>query len=72
MPEMQLVSSSNIESVGFDINTAELHIRFSKTGKTYVYRGVGESVFLELLSAPSVGTYFSQNIKNVYVDFYIL
>ena len=62
MPEMHLVSSSNVEAVGYDTATRELHVRFLKSGLTYVYYDVDEYVFIELRNANSVGTYLNQNI----------
>jgi len=65
MPEMQFVTSSNIESVGYDVSTQELHVRFL-TGRTYVYYEVEEYKFIEMLSGGSVGVYLKQNIEKNY------
>jgi hypothetical protein len=65
MPEMQFVTSSNIEAVGYDESTQELHVRFL-TGRTYVYYDVEEYRFTEMLSGGSVGGYLNQNIKKNY------
>ena len=63
MPEMNLVDSSNIEAIGYDPDNQELHVRFLKSGETYVYYDVEEWVFQELMQADSKGTYLNANIK---------
>ena len=72
MVEMQIVQSSNIEAIGYDETAQELHIRFLKSGKTYVYPGVPVDVYQGLMAAPSHGSYFSQFIKPFYTNFYVL
>ena len=66
MPEMLLVDSSNVEAIGYDPDTQELHVRFVKSGETYVYYGVEEWVFQEFMQADSKGTHLNTNIKNHY------
>ena len=51
MPEMQYVDSSNIEAIGYDPDNQELHVRFLKSGETYVYYSVEEWVFQEFLQS---------------------
>jgi hypothetical protein len=63
--ERQPVSSSNLATVGYDVATETLEIEF-QNGSTYQYYGVPESIFHDLLSAGSVGSYFSRNVKNIY------
>lgn len=65
MPEMQFVSSSNVEAVGYDAESCELHVRFLN-GRTYVYSSVEAYVFDEMLSGVSVGTFLNQRIKPNY------
>ena len=60
---MTPVSSSNIDSIGYENET--LFISFN-SGGLYTYSGVPESVYRGLMSASSHGQYFHQNIKNVY------
>lgn len=62
MPEMQFVTSSNVEAVGYDASSQELHVQFLN-GRTYVYSEVEEYKFTEMLSGGSVGVYLNQNIK---------
>lgn len=66
MPEMQFVDSSNIEAIGYDPDNQELHVRFLKSGETYVYYSVEDWVFQEFLQADSKGKYLNVNIKNQY------
>jgi hypothetical protein len=61
--EMNPVDSESIEAVGFDAEMHELFIRFRKSGLTYVYYGVEELVFHELLRADSKGAFFNLRIK---------
>jgi len=66
MPEMHFVDSSNIEAIGYDAVAQELHIRFLKTGETYVYYPVEAWVFDELMRADSKGNYLNTRIKPNY------
>jgi hypothetical protein len=65
MPEMQFVTSSNVEAVGYDKDTQELYVRFLN-GRTYVYYEVEEYRFTEMMSGVSVGGYLNQNVKKSY------
>ena len=65
VPDMQYVDSSNIEAIGYDGASRELHVRFLN-GATYVYSDVEDGVFEELLQAPSKGSYLNRNIKGRY------
>ena len=66
MPEMQFVDSTNIEAIGYDPGNQELHVRFLKSGETYVYYDVEEWVFQEFLHSDSKGTYLNAKIKPGY------
>jgi len=66
VPDMTPVSSSMIESVGYDADNRELHVQFVSTGEIYVYYNVEEWVYTEMISAGSVGSYFHANIKDAY------
>ena len=66
MPEMHYVDSSNVEAIGYDPATQELHVRFLKSGETYVYYNVEESVFDEFMQADSKGQYLNLKIKERY------
>lgn len=66
MLEMHYVDSSNVEAIGYDPARQELHVRFLKSGETYVYYNVEEWVFDEMMQADSKGTYLNANIKGCY------
>jgi hypothetical protein len=63
MPEMIFVDSSNIEAIGYDPESRELHVRFLKSGETYVYYEVEEWEFEEFKRADSKGVHLNSNIK---------
>ena len=65
LPEMTPVSSSNIDSIGYDEQNQEVYVRFLNNS-LYVYKGVPEHEFRNLLKAPSHGSYLHRNFKNVY------
>ena len=66
MPEMHYVDSSNVEAIGYDSDAQELHVRFLQSGETYVYYGVEEWVFDEMMQADSKGTYLNTNVKGTF------
>ncbi len=59
------VTSSNVESIGYDESQQVLYVRFL-SGGLYIYKGVNSYEFEGLLNASSVGSYLHRNIKNVY------
>jgi hypothetical protein len=63
---MQPVISSTVESVGYDSEAAELHIRFRGSAATYVYQGVPVELFERLQSDPSPGSIVNREIKGLY------
>lgn len=65
MPEMIYVDSSNIEAVGYDEDTQELHVWFL-SGGYYIYRDVPRDIFDQLMYAPSKGSFLNREVKNVY------
>jgi hypothetical protein len=66
MPEMVFVNSSSIEAIGYDHDAQELHVRFLKSGQTYVYYNVEDWVFQEFMQTGSKGTYLNSAIKGRY------
>jgi hypothetical protein len=64
-PEMAMVSSSNVEAIGYDNDTRELWVRFT-SGSTYVYSEVDARTHEELVTAPSIGSYLNRVIKGTY------
>lgn len=65
LPEMLPVSSSNIDSIGYDDENLEVYVRFHNNS-IYVYKGVSKQEFENLRGAPSLGSYLHRNFKNVY------
>lgn len=65
LPEMIPVSSSDIESIGYDEQNQNAYVRFL-SGTLYVYMGVPRHEFQNLLEASSHGSYLHYNFKNVY------
>ncbi|AHG43241.1 MULTISPECIES: KTSC domain-containing protein [Pseudomonas] len=63
--ERSPVSSSNVESVGYDEDSETLEVEF-KNGTLYQYFDVPQSAFNGLVNADSVGGYLAENIKGVY------
>lgn len=66
MPDMIFIDSSNIEAIGYETAALELHVRFLKSGETYVYYAVEEWRYQEFMQADSKGTYLNVNIKPNY------
>jgi hypothetical protein len=64
MPEMIFVDSTNVEAIGYDPASRELHVKFVKSGDTYVYYDVEQWEFDEFQRADSKGTFLNTNIKN--------
>jgi hypothetical protein len=59
------VSSNNLRSVGYDLETQTLEISF-KSGGIYQYYYVPENIYQSLMTAVSKGKYFAAYIKNKY------
>ena len=66
MPEMHYVDSSTVEAIGYDEGAQELHVRFVRSGHTYVYFNVERWVFDEFMQSDSKGTYLNQHIVGRY------
>lgn len=64
MARLVNVSSSFIRAAGLDDN-GDLVIQFSD-GARFKYAGAGEDQLADLLSAPSAGRFFHNEIKNQY------
>ena len=65
MPEMIYVDSSNVESIGYDDEKQELHVRFL-SGGYYIYHEVPRQIFDDLMNAPSKGSFLNREMKGVY------
>lgn len=59
------VTSSNIESIGYDSNSATLEIEFLN-GTIYQYFDIPDNVYDGLMGADSQGKYLAANIKGNY------
>ena len=57
------VSSSNIASIGYENGT--LYVAFNRGG-LYAYSGVPVSIYHELMSASSHGSYLASHVKGIY------
>lgn len=59
------VKSSNIEAIGHDPATREMHVRFSG-GKTYVVHGVSPEQHAEFMAASSKGSHYSATFRKTH------
>ena len=59
------VYSSNVSNIGYDPDSKELVVTWSK-GKRSIYSGVPEELAVQLANAPSVGSMLNAEIKNVF------
>ncbi len=59
------VSSSNIDSIGYDEKNQIVYVRFLNN-TLYTYKGVPMHEFENLRDAPSLGSYLHRNYKNFY------
>lgn len=57
--------STTINTTRYNFNKNELTVEF-KSGARYVYYGVTVHDYFNLAAADSVGSFFNENIKNVY------
>ena len=61
--ERYSVASSNIASIGYDVNTQTLEVEFF-SGMIYQYYGVPEHLYDQLMQAGSKGRFLNTYIKN--------
>ncbi|MEN6302520.1 MAG: KTSC domain-containing protein [Armatimonadia bacterium] len=66
MTEMEFVSSSNVEAIGYDADNMELHVRFLGSPTLYVYSSVPLEIYEELRAAVSIGSYLNRVVKGNY------
>ena len=59
------VASSNIRSIGYDMQTQTLEVEFL-SGWVYQYYGVPEFIHQEIMQASFKGQFLNQYIKNAY------
>lgn len=60
--ERQNVSSSNLQSIGYDEESQTLEVEFINGG-IYQYFDVPKHLFEDFLNAASVGSFLARNIK---------
>ena len=68
---MKSVNSSQVDSIGYDASTQELHVTWNRSLKTSVYEGVPPEVAHEVVNAWSVGQALATTIKPHYPHKYI-
>ena len=61
--DKQPVSSSTIESIGYDAHAQTLEIEF-ESGRVYQYYGVPDHMHSQIMQAPSKGSFLNSYIKN--------
>lgn len=61
------VSSSMMQSVGYDSNSQTLEIEFN-SGSVYDYLGVPQGEFDAMMNSDSQGKYFNANIRGRYPE----
>ncbi len=64
--QMQAVDSSAISKAGYGWPWQALAVQFTSQEAIYVYFGVPESTYRELVAANSAGRYYNQYIKGQY------
>lgn len=63
--DRQLVTSSNVASIGYDDASATLEVQFLD-GAVYQYFNVGSELHAQLMAAPSKGQFMHAYIRNAY------
>ncbi|HSD61139.1 MAG TPA: KTSC domain-containing protein [Burkholderiales bacterium] len=63
--ERKRVSASNIRSVGYEPSSQTLEVEFT-SGRIVQYSRVSPEVHRRLMSSPSPGSYFKDNIEEEY------
>jgi hypothetical protein len=61
------VDSSLIRSVGYDLPSSVLEVELANGKGVYEYLDVPLSVYSRLMAADSIGAYFNEHIRDVYV-----
>jgi len=59
------VSSSNVAELGYDADNQIVYVSYLN-GTKYIYKGVAQYEYDNLLNSPSIGSYLHRNFKNVY------
>jgi lysyl-tRNA synthetase, class II len=66
--DRQPVQSNLIRSVGYDATNSILEVEFVDDEKVYQYFDVPNSVATELMDAASIGTFFNDQVKDLYAS----
>lgn len=61
---MREVYSTRVSEIGYE--NGELHVTWTKSGKTSVYSGVPEKLAEDVMNAPSIGTALKSEIEGRY------
>ena len=61
--EMQSVKSSLLDKVGYDPEAKVLAVQMNYSSDVYLYRGVPQAIYDDLLAADSKGSFYVENIK---------
>ncbi|MGD9613284.1 MAG: KTSC domain-containing protein [Kiritimatiellia bacterium] len=64
--EMVAVESSLLHKVGYDPEAKTLVVQMNNSSDRYVYSNVSQTVFDNLLAAPSKGSFYVKKIKGKY------
>lgn len=65
MMERELVSSSNLASVGYDADSETLEVEFTG-GSVYQYFNVPTFMHERMMAADSIGIFFNAEVRNAY------
>ena len=69
MPELKQVYSESVDSIGWE--NGELHVRWKRTGRVSVYRGVPSELAENVMNAASVGQALRNSIQGIFEHSYI-
>jgi hypothetical protein len=73
IPELKPVTSSQIKALGHDPTTSTLFIEFhghsGQSGSIYAYQNVSHELFMEFITAESVGKFFYARLKDNVTQF---
>ena len=63
MQNLVKIKSSNIEAIGYNLETKELFVLFTGGG-LYKYFSVDQKIYDDFIKAPSIGKYFYASIRS--------
>jgi len=61
------VESRLIRSIGYDLPSSVLEVEFADDKGLYEYYDVPLSVYSRLMAADSIGAYFNEHVRDLYV-----